>query len=108
MLFRSDPEISYENVKKSNAFIYATGRSDIYNQINNVLAFPGIFHGAFKAKSKKITDEMYETTARAIANLIKDKEITREYIIPSPFDERVMEAVSDAVYKKAKEQGICR
>ncbi|HHX78382.1 MAG TPA: NADP-dependent malic enzyme [Acholeplasmataceae bacterium] len=107
-LANPDPEISYENVKKSNAFIYATGRSDIYNQINNVLAFPGIFHGAFKAKSKKITDEMYETTARAIANLIKDKEITREYIIPSPFDERVMEAVSDAVYKKAKEQGICR
>lgn len=107
-LANPDPEISYEEVKKSKAYIYATGRSDISNQINNVLAFPGIFHGVFRAKSKKITDEMYETTARAIANILDEKDITREYIIPSPFDKRVMKAVSDAVYKKAKEQGICR
>lgn len=107
-LANPDPEISYNLVKKSKAYIYATGRSDISNQINNVLAFPGIFHGALKAKSRKITDEMYETTAIAISSLIKEEEISREYIIPSPFDERVMKAVSDAVYKKAKEQGICR
>ena len=103
-----DPEISYENVKKTKAFIYATGRSDISNQINNVLAFPGIFNGVLRAKSKKITDEMFEATAIAIANLLDERDLTKEYIIPSPFDKRVMHAVSDAVYKKAKEQGICR
>ena len=107
-LANPDPEISYENVKKTKAFIYATGRSDISNQINNVLAFPGIFNGVLRAKSKKITDEMFEATAIAIANLLDERDLTKEYIIPSPFDKRVMHAVSDAVYKKAKEQGICR
>lgn len=107
-LANPNPEISYDEVKKSKAYIYATGRSDIVNQINNVLAFPGIFHGVLKARSKKITDEMYEVSARAIADLLDEKEINQEYIIPSPFDERVMRAVSDAVYKKAKEQNICR
>ena len=107
-LANPNPEISYEEVQKSKAYIYATGRSDIKNQINNVLAFPGIFRGALDAKSKRVTKEMYEVTARAIANLISDEELNSEYIIPSAFDSRVTHAVSKAVYEKVIELKINR
>lgn len=107
-LANPNPEISFDEIKKSKAFIYATGRSDYKNQINNVLAFPGIFKGAFLSKSKKITRDMYEVTAKAIASLISDDELNVEYIIPSVFDERVCDVVAKEVYKKAIELKIVR
>lgn len=103
-----NPEIPYEEALKSKAAIIGTGRSDYPNQINNVLAFPGIFRGALDAKSYKITDEMKIVASEAIAYLIKDEELRRDYIIPSPFDSRVVKAVSNAVYQKAKELKVCR
>ena len=103
-----NPEIPYEEAKKSKAAIIGTGRSDYPNQINNVLAFPGIFRGALDAKSYTISDEMKMAASEAIANLISDDELTNEYIIPSPFDPRVAKAVSEAVYQKAKELNLCR
>lgn len=107
-LANPNPEISYEEAKKSKVSIFGTGRSDYPNQINNVLAFPGIFRGALDAKSYKITEEMKIAASLAIANIIKDNELHNEYVIPSPFDYRVVEAVSNAVYQKAKELNICR
>jgi len=95
-LANPNPEIKYEEAKKSKAYIIATGRSDYPNQINNVLAFPGIFRGILDARYKKITDEMCINASYAIANLIKD-EINPEYIIPSVFDDRVALAVRKAI-----------
>lgn len=95
-LANPNPEIKYSEAKKSKAFIIATGRSDYPNQINNVLAFPGIFRGVLDARYRKITDEMCIAASYAIANLIKD-EINPEYIIPSVFDERVVVAVRNAI-----------
>lgn len=103
-----NPEISLEKVKQTKAAIYGTGRSDYPNQINNCLAFPGIFKGALKSKSTKITEEMKLVAAEAIAHLIKDEELTSEYIVPSAFDKRVVAAVAKAVAKQAKKQNICR
>jgi malate dehydrogenase (oxaloacetate-decarboxylating) len=99
-----NPEISYDDAIAAKAFIVGTGRSDYPNQINNVLAFPGIFKGALKARAKNITEEMKLASAYAIANIIKDDELTREYIIPSPFDKRVVDVVSNAVYKEGLKQ----
>lgn len=96
-LANPDPEISYQDAISANAYIIGTGRSDYPNQINNVLAFPGLFRGALDAHSKNITEDMKLAAAIAIANIIKDDELTREYIIPSPFDKRVADAVSQAV-----------
>lgn len=95
-LANPNPEIKYSEAKKSKAFIIATGRSDYPNQINNVLAFPGIFRGVLDARYRKITDEMCIAASYAIANLIKD-DINPEYIIPSVFDERVVVAVRNAI-----------
>ena len=92
-----DPEISVEDAIEANAYIIGTGRSDYPNQINNVLAFPGLFRGALDSKSTKITESMKIRAAEAIAYIIKDEELKRDYIIPSPFDKRVVEAVSKAV-----------
>lgn len=97
-LANPNPEIKYEEAKKSKAYIIATGRSDYPNQINNVLAFPGLFRGILDARYKKITDGMCVAASYAIADLIKD-EIHPEYIIPSVFDERVAVAVRDAIIK---------
>lgn len=94
-LANPNPEISIDEVKKSKAYIYATGRSDYPNQINNVLAFPGIFKGILSAGYKKITDDMCIAASYAIANLVTD--IRHDNIIPSVFDERVVEAVSNAI-----------
>ncbi|MFK5884178.1 MAG: malic enzyme-like NAD(P)-binding protein [Candidatus Izemoplasma sp.] len=96
-LANPDPEISYEDAVSANAYIIGTGRSDYPNQINNVLAFPGLFRGALDAHSKNITENMKLAASIAIASIIKDDELTREYIIPSPFDKRVSKAVSKAV-----------
>ena len=91
------PEISYDDAKKGGAYIIGTGRSDYPNQINNLLAFPGIFRGALDAKATKITEKQKIAASKAIASLIADEELNPEYIIPSPFDARVVPAVSAAV-----------
>lgn len=91
------PEIMPEEALAAGAKIVGTGRSDYPNQINNVLAFPGLFKGALESGAKKITEEMKFATSQAIANLIAEEELTTEYVIPSPFDPRVAEAVAKAV-----------
>jgi malate dehydrogenase (oxaloacetate-decarboxylating) len=96
-----NPEISLEEAKKTKIKIFGTGRSDYPNQINNVLAFPGIFRGALDSGVKKITDNMKIAAAEAIASLVSKKELSPNYIIPSPFDKRVAKAVAEAV-KKSK------
>jgi len=96
------PEITPEEAKLGGAYIIGTGRSDIPNQINNVLAFPGIFRGALDAKAKSITEKMKIAAAYAIADLVSDEELSPEYIIPKPFDERVAKAVAEAVKNAAE------
>lgn len=91
------PEIMPDLAKNAGAKVIGTGRSDFPNQINNVLAFPGIFRGALDARAKKITEEMKKAAAFAIAGLISDEELSENYIIPGPFDNRVVEAVSASV-----------
>ncbi|WP_304438590.1 NADP-dependent malic enzyme [Caloranaerobacter sp. TR13] len=91
------PEIMPDIAKEYGAKIVATGRSDFSNQINNVLAFPGIFRGALDAKAKAINDDMKIAAAYAIASIIEDDELKSDYIIPNPFDKRVVKRVSDAV-----------
>lgn len=95
------PEIMPDLAKKAGAKVIGTGRSDFPNQINNVLAFPGIFRGALDARAKKITEEMKKAAAYAIAGLVSDEELSESYIIPGPFDNRVVETVSKAVQKAA-------
>lgn len=103
-----EPEIIYGDAIEAGARIVGTGRSDFPNQINNVLAFPGLFKGALDSKAKKITEEMKMAAAVGIAKLVSDDELNEEYIIPSAFDERVSEVVAEEVSKKAKELGITR
>ncbi|RXZ70828.1 NADP-dependent malic enzyme [Fusobacterium necrophorum] len=102
------PEIMPEEAKKAGARIVGSGRSDYPNQINNVLVFPGLFKGALRAKSKKITEEMKMAAAVGLAKLISEEELKEDYIIPGAFDPRVAETVAKEVEKVAKEQGICR
>ena len=97
------PEIMPDEAKEAGAAIVGTGRSDYNNQINNVLAFPGIFRGALDARAKTINIEMKLAAANAIANLVSDDELNTEFIIPNAFDERVGRAVAEAVAKSAKE-----
>lgn len=102
------PEIMPDEAKEGGARIIATGRSDFPNQINNVLVFPGVFRGALDAKATDITEEMKIAAAYAIAGIIKEEELTEEYIIPGAFDERVAKEVAEAVKKKAVEQGVIK
>ncbi|MGL4534812.1 MAG: NAD(P)-dependent malic enzyme [Fusobacteriaceae bacterium] len=102
------PEIMPELALRAGAKIVGTGRSDYPNQVNNVLAFPGLFKGALRAKSRKISEEMKMAAAYAIASLLKEEELTVDYIIPNPFDPRVAEAVAQEVERIAKEQKLCR
>ncbi len=102
------PEIAYEDAKEAGAYIVGSGRSDYPNQINNVLAFPGLFKGALAVRARKINEEMKLAAAYAIANIIKDEELTCDYIVPDPFDPRVAEAVSKAVGKAAIETGVAK
>ena len=102
------PEIMPDLAMKAGAAVVGTGRSDFPNQINNVLAFPGIFRGALDVRAKDINDPMNAAAAHAIANLIDESELRADYIIPDPFDPRVKEAVSAAVAKVARETGTAR
>ena len=102
------PEIMPEEAKAAGAAVIGTGRSDFPNQINNVLAFPGIFRGALDVRASNINDEMKVAAAYAIANIITDEERNAEYIIPNPFDKRVAKAVAEAVAKAARDTGVAR
>lgn len=102
------PEIMPDLAKKAGASVVGTGRSDFANQINNVLAFPGIFRGAFDVRASDINDEMKISAAYAIAGLVSDEELNEEYVIPAPFDERVGGAVAEAVAEAARKSGVAR
>ena len=102
------PEIFPDDAKAGGAKVVSTGRSDFPNQINNVLAFPGIFRGAFDVRAKEINDEMKLAASEALANLITDEELSPEYIIPKAFDKRVGPAVAKAVAGAAKRTGVAR
>jgi len=93
------PEIDYHEAIKAGARVVATGRSDFPNQINNVLAFPGIFKGALDARASQITDDMKMSAAKALASFVKDSELKEEYIIPSAFENGIADAVAEAVRK---------
>jgi malate dehydrogenase (oxaloacetate-decarboxylating) len=88
--------------------VVATGRSDYPNQINNVLAFPGIFRGTFDVRASDINEEMKIAAAKAIAGVIPDEELSPDYIIPKAFDPKVKDAVAAAVAKAARETGVAR
>ena len=102
------PEIFPDEALAAGAAVVATGRSDYSNQINNVLAFPGIFRGAFDVRAGQINEEMKIAAAGALASLVSDEELKAEYIIPKPFDKRVVEAVSKAVAEAARRTGVAR
>lgn len=102
------PEVMPDEAKKGGACIVATGRSDFANQINNVLAFPGIFRGALDVRAKEINDEMKIAAAHAIAGFVTDDKLNSEYIIPSPFEEGVAQAVAKAVAAAARKTGVAR
>ena len=102
------PEIFPEEARAAGAAVVCTGRSDYPNQINNVLAFPGIFRGAFDVRASDINEEMKMAAAKAIAGLIAPEELTAEYVIPQPFDERVVKAVASAVADAARRTGVAR
>ena len=102
------PEIFPEDAKAGGARVISTGRSDYPNQVNNVLAFPGIFRGTFDVRASDINEEMKMAAALAIANLISDDELNEEYIIPKAFDERVGKAVAAAVAQAARDSGVAR
>ena len=102
------PEIMPELALEAGAAVVGTGRSDYPNQINNVLAFPGIFRGALDCRATDINDEMNMAAAKAIAGLISDEELRADYIIPAPFDKRVAPAVAKAVKEAAIKSGVNR
>ena len=102
------PEIMPDLAKEAGAAVVGTGRSDFPNQVNNVLAFPGIFRGALDVRAKDINDEMKVAAAYAIADLIDEKDLNADYIIPNPFDKRVAPAVAKAVAEAAKKTGVAR
>ena len=102
------PEIMPELAKNAGAAVVGTGRSDFPNQINNVLAFPGIFRGTLDVRASDINDEMKVAAAYAIANLISEDELNADYIIPNPFDKRVAQAVAKAVSEAAIKTGVAR
>lgn len=102
------PEIMPDVAKAAGAAVVGTGRSDFPNQINNVLAFPGIFRGTLDVRAKDINDEMKVAAAYAIAGLVSDEELNADYIIPNPFDKRVASAVAKAVSEAAVKTGVAR
>ncbi|MDD7384281.1 MAG: NADP-dependent malic enzyme [Actinomycetaceae bacterium] len=103
-----DPEIDYDLAKAAGARVVGTGRSDYPNQVNNVLAFPGLFKGALSVHAIHITEEMKMAAAVSLANLVAEDELRDEYVIPSPFDPRVPDAVAREVARTAVELGLTR
>ncbi|MDF9760193.1 MULTISPECIES: NADP-dependent malic enzyme [Peribacillus] len=103
-----NPEIMPEDAKAAGAKVVGTGRSDFPNQVNNVLAFPGIFRGALDVRATHINEKMKVAAVEAIASLIEEHELNEDYVIPAPFDERVAPAVAAAVAKAAMETGVAR
>ena len=103
-----NPEISYDDAMEAGVAVMGTGRSDRPNQINNVLAFPGIFRGALDAGARDINYDMKKAAAKAIAEYIKPEELNAENIIPSALDKNVAKSVADAVAKAAEESGCVR
>ena len=103
-----DPEIMPEDAKAAGARVIGTGRSDFPNQVNNVLAFPGIFRGALDVRATRINEKMKIAAAEAIASLVTADELNADYVIPAPFDARVAPAVAAAVAKAAMESGVAR
>ena len=97
------PEIMPDLAKEAGAAVVGTGRSDFPNQVNNVLAFPGIFRGALDARARRITEEMKEAAARAIASCIPEDKLSADYVLPDAFDPNVVKNVAEAVMKVAKE-----
>lgn len=102
------PEIMPDAAKKAGARIVGTGRSDFPNQINNVLAFPGIFRGALDCRASEINEDMKAAASYAIASLVSDDELNDEYILPKAFDRRVGKAVAEAVMKAARKSGVAK
>ncbi|MDR2170903.1 MAG: NAD-dependent malic enzyme [Planctomycetaceae bacterium] len=103
-----DPEITPDKAKNAGAAVVGTGRSDYPNQINNVLAFPGIFRGVFDVRASDINDEMKIAAARAIADMVPDDKLSADFIIPSPLNKDVAKAVAKAVAEAAKKTGVAR
>ncbi|ELK47290.1 malic enzyme-like NAD(P)-binding protein [Halobacillus sp. ACCC02827] len=103
-----DPEIMPEDAKEAGARVIGTGRSDFPNQVNNVLAFPGIFRGALDVRATRINEKMKIAAVEAIASLVSEDELSEDYVIPAPFDPRVAPAVAAAVAKAAMESGVAR
>ena len=102
------PEIFPEEAKAAGAKVVSTGRSDYPNQINNVLAFPGVFRGTFDVRASDINEEMKLAAAMALADLISDEERNENYIIPNALDPRVADAVAKAVAEAARKTGVAR
>ena len=102
------PEIFPDDAKAGGARVVATGRSDYPNQINNVLAFPGLFRGALDVRASDINEEMKLAAARALSEIISDEELRDDYIIPEAFDPRVGPAVAKAVAEAARRSGVAR
>lgn len=102
------PEIMPEDAKEAGAKVIGTGRSDFPNQVNNVLAFPGIFRGALDVRASDINDEMKIAAAYAIASLVSEEELNPDFVIPAPFDPRVGKTVAEAVARAARDSGVAR
>lgn len=102
------PEIMPDEAKAGGAMVVGTGRSDFPNQINNVLAFPGVFKGALSVRARDITDGMKVAASKAIAALVDEDKLSADFILPDPFDPRLADAVAKAVAKQAKEEGLSR
>jgi malate dehydrogenase (oxaloacetate-decarboxylating) len=103
-----EPEITYEKAKAAGAYIIGTGRSDYPNQINNILAFPGLFRGALDCRASKITEEMKIAASRGLASLVSESELGPDMIIPGAFDERVAKTVAKAVADEARKAGLAK
>ena len=102
------PEIMPDLAEKAGAAVVGTGRSDFKNQINNVMAFPGIFRGALDVRASEINDAMKIAAAKALASLVSDADLSSDYILPAPFDERVAPTVAAAVAQAARDTGVAR
>ena len=107
-LANPEPECYYNDAKSAGALVAGTGRSDTPNQVNNVMVFPGIFRGAIDVRASKINDEMKIAAANAISNLVNDNELKDDYVIPDPFDKRIVPEVASAVAREAIKTGVAR